>query len=91
MDGPRQTGILTAIAQSKRGEAEWQHFLEDGALSRRRPGCVSRRVRSALDNMLADGEPDAFTHGLLTNIVLSRILSLERIITSSPAMARSRV
>jgi hypothetical protein len=65
-----------------------------GALSRRRPGCVSRRVRSALDNMLADGEPDAqvavFTHGLLTNIVLSRILSLERIVTSSPAMARSR-
>jgi hypothetical protein len=51
-------------------------------------------VRSALDNMLADGEPDAqvavFTHGLLTNIVLSRILSLERIVTSSPAMARSR-
>jgi hypothetical protein len=48
----------------------------------------------ALDNMLADGEPDAqvavFTHGLLTNIVLSRILSLERIVTSSPAMARSR-
>jgi hypothetical protein len=58
------------------------------------PVAFSAGVRSALDNMLAAGEPDAqvavFTHRLLTNIVLSRILSLERIVTSSPAMARSR-
>jgi predicted component of type VI protein secretion system len=95
MDGPRQTAILTAIAQSKRGEAEWQRFMEDPVrYLEGDPVAFSAGVRSALDNMLAAGEPDAqvavFTHRLLTNIVLSRILSLERIVTSSPAMARSR-
>src|ERR1700733_12281864 len=89
MDEPRQTAILTAIAQSKCGEAEWQRFLEDPVrYLEDDPVAFRAGVRSALDNMLADGEPNAqvavFTHGLLTNIVLSRILSLERIVHFQP-------
>jgi broad specificity phosphatase PhoE len=72
-----------------RGEAEWQRFLADPVrYLGGDPVAFRSTVSAALDSMLAESGPHAhvavFTHGLPINIVLSRVLGLQRIVHFQP-------
>lgn len=72
-----------------RGEAEWQRFLKDPiSYLGGDPVAFCVMTVATLDRMIAESGPQAhvavFTHGLPINIVLSRVLGLERIAHFQP-------